>query len=211
MDVIAETSVQVTNEAQTFQWKGYGLKLYIPQGALPAGLEECKLLIKVALSGQFTLPQNTSLVSAMYWLESESQEKFSKHLTWEIQHCVKPTHTSNLSFVQPKCSQMDFPYEFKDVEGGVFSGDSTYAYGCVELDQFSGMGIVSEKPVSAPVYCARLYYLQKKTNEINIHFIITLNSEPHFTVSFEPVFRVCICDLGVFCRMLKSNTLLEVP
>ena len=189
MDVIAETTILVTNRAQTFHWAGYGLKLHIPQGALPDGLEECRLLIKVGLSGQFALPQNTSLVSAVYWLDSEPRREFSKHFTWEIQHRVKPTDTSKLSFVQ-KCSQTDLPCEFKDVEGGSFSRD--IAYGCVELDRFSGVGIVSEKPVSAPVYCAHLYYLKEETNKINIHFVITWNAEPHITVSSEPVSMECI-------------------
>ena len=120
MDVIAETSILITNQSQTFKWTGHGLKLHIPQGSLPVGLEECRLLMKVGLSGQFELPQNTSLVSAVYWLDSEPRREFSKHLTLEIQHCVKPTDTSKLSFVQAKCSQTDLPYEFKNVEGGTF-------------------------------------------------------------------------------------------
>ena len=70
MDVIAETSVLVTSKAQTFYWAGYGLKLHIPEGALPADVEKCTVLIKVGLSGQFKLPENTSIVSAIYWLNS---------------------------------------------------------------------------------------------------------------------------------------------
>ena len=183
MDVIAETSVRVTNQAETFNWAGYGLKLHIPQGSLPAGLEECRLLLKVGLSGRFKFPQNTSLVSAVYWLDSESRERFSKHLTLEIQHCVKLTDTSKLSFVRARCVQKHLPYEFKDVEGGVFSSDSDY--GSVELDQFSEVGIVCNEPVYA--YCARLYYLKKGTNQRDIHFVITWDMEAHTTVSFEPL------------------------
>ena len=88
MDTIAETSVQINNQAQSFHWAGYGLKLHIPQKALPAGLEKCRIIIKVGLSGQFILPQDTTLVSAVYWLDSEPQCKFSQPLTLEIQHCV---------------------------------------------------------------------------------------------------------------------------
>ena len=46
LDVIAETSVLVTNQSQTFHWAGYELKLHIPKEALPTGLKECRLLIK---------------------------------------------------------------------------------------------------------------------------------------------------------------------
>ena len=93
MNVIAETSVLVTNEAQTFNWKAYGLKLHIPPGSLPADLEECRLLIKVGISGQFELPENTSLVSAIYWVDNEPQCKFSQPLTMEIQHCMRETYS----------------------------------------------------------------------------------------------------------------------
>ena len=204
--------MQVTNEAQTFSWVGYGLKLNIPPGALPAGLKECELLMKVGLSGQFELPQNTSLVSAVYWLDSEPRCKFSKHLNLEIQHCVKPTNTSKLRFIRAKCAQKHLPYKFKDIERGVFTSDS--AYGSVELDQFSVMGIRDENPDR--VYCAFLYYLRRGINQRDIHFVITWNSEPHTTVSSEPLFSVdhCChllgiaagCPTGVHCQRCHNWT-----
>ena len=184
MDVIAETSVLITNQAQSFRWVGYGLKLRIPQQCLPAGLEECRLFLKVGLSGQFELPQNTSLVSAVYWLDSEPRQEFSKHLTLEIQHCVKPTHTSKLSFVQAKCSPTHPPYEFKNVEGGVFSSES--AYGCVQRDHFSLWTTVRDTLLpGVQLYCARLYYLRKGVNQIDIYFVITKDLETHATVSAD--------------------------
>ena len=180
--MIAETSVQVTNQAQTFHWAGYGLKLHIPQDALPAGLEECRLLIKVGLSGQFTLPQNTSLVSAVYWLDSEPRGKFSQPLTLEMQHCVKPTHTSRLSFVHAKCSQTQLPYALETVKSGVFSSESVY--GSVEVTHFSLFGAVCNEPASeVRLYRACLYYLRGGVNLINMHFVITWDDETHITVS----------------------------
>ena len=181
MDVIAETSVLITNQAQTFNWRGYGLKLHIPQGALPAGLEECRLLIKVGLSGQFALPENTSLVSAVYWIDSEPRHKFTQLLTVEIQHCVKLAHTSKLSFVHAKCSQKYLPYEFEAKEGGVFSSES--GYGCVQLTHFSIWSLIYKMLVPGVLYCARLYHLRKGVNRIDIHFVITKDLETHATVS----------------------------
>ena len=59
----------MTNQAQTFHWVGYGLN--IPQEALPAGLKQCEVIIKVGISGQFTLPQNTSFHTCMPdWISS---------------------------------------------------------------------------------------------------------------------------------------------
>ena len=181
MDVIAETSALITNQAQTFNWAGYGLKLHIPQQSLPARLEECRLHLKVALSGQFELPQSTSLVSAVYWIDSEPRCKFSKHLTLDIQHCVKPTDTSKLSFVQAKCSQTDLPYKFKNVEGGVFSSDSAHGY--VQCNCFSLFGAVYNKLVpQVQLYSAGIYYLRKGVKRIDIHFVITKDLETHATV-----------------------------
>ena len=200
VDVIAETSVLITNQAQTFNWAGYGLKLNVPKGALPAGLEECRLLIKVGLSGQFALPENTSLVSAVYWLDSEPRQEFSKHFTLEIQHCVKPTDTSKLSFVRAKCSQTDLPYKFKNVEGGVFSSSS--AYGCVQCNHFSLFGAVSD--IYDRLYYASIYYLRKgvNSNRIRIYFVITKNLETHATVSSE---LHTVCVPYSFCPLLSTH------
>ena len=170
-----ETSILVTNQAQTFHWVGCGLKLHIPQGTLPAGLEKCQLQIKVGLSGHFKLPENSSLVSAVYWLDSEPRCKFSQPITVEMQHCVKPSHTSRLSFVHAKCSQVQLPYDFKAVEGGVFSSESPY--GCVQLYHFSLVGLVINLILSEVIYCARLYYVKKGVNQREIHFVITKNLE----------------------------------
>ena len=187
VDVIAETSVLVTNQSQTFYWEGYGLKLHIPQGALPAGLEECTLLIKVGLSGSFEFPQNTSLVSAVYWLDSKPRCKFSKSLTVTIQHCVKPAHTSRLSFVHARCSQTHLPYLFETVEEGVFSSEN----GCLQLNHFSLLAVVLSVvsrvhqllPPGAQLYKASLYYLRKAATQRDIHFVITMDLEAHTTVS----------------------------
>ena len=199
VDVIAETSVLVTNQSQTFHWEGYGLKLHIPQGALPAGLEECTLFIKVGLSGSFEFPQNTSLVSAVYWLDSNPRCKFSKSLTVTIQHCVKPAHTSRLSFVHAKCSQTHLPYQFETVEEGVFSSDSVYGY--LQLNHFSLLAVVVLSVVSrvrqllppgAQLYKASLYYLRKAATQRDIHFVITMDLEAHTTVSSTPVLCITV-------------------
>ena len=182
--MIAETSVLVINQAQTFHWIGYGLKLHIPQDALPTGLEECQLLIKVGLSGQFTFPENTSLVSAVYWLDSEPRCKFSQPLTLEIQHCVKSTQTLSLNFVLARCSQRNLPYSFEILEGGEFS--SLSAYGCIQLHHFSLITLVKRLILGEDNirYRATLYYLKKGVNQREIHFVITKDQEPHVTVCY---------------------------
>ena len=206
------TSVLVTNQAQTFIWVGHGLKLHIPQGALPAGLKECRLFIKVGLSDQFALPQNTFLVSAVYFLDSEPRCTFSQPITVEIQHCVKTTYTSSLSFVHAKCFQTDLPYVFNTVKGGDFSSFSQY--GCLQLDHcFSHwvMGVVCNGTENNSMlaetallqYCASLYYL-KKDLEREIHIVITRGQE---AVSSEPLCSYC-CSLlshAIFIQVVQRR------
>ena len=202
MDVIAETSVLVTNHSQTFHWTGYGLKLHIPQEALPTGSEECRLLIKVGLSGQFALRQNTSLVSAVYWLDSEPRCTYSQPLTVEIQHCVKPIHSSRLSFIHAKCSQTHLPYVFEPVEGGEFSSESSY--GCVQLDHFSLLGVgCNDLTSGVRLYRACLFYLNNGANLRDIHFVITWDEEPHTTV------RWCALCCWSLSLLTKSSSRLS--
>ena len=188
LDVIGETSVLITNKAQTFHWEGYGLKLLIPPGALPPGMKQCELIIKVGISGQFTLPQNTSLASAVYWLHSEPRCEFSQPLTLEIQHCATSSQTSRLNFA--KCSHTSLPYKFDILKGGDFSED---AYGRIQLHTFSLITVLKWL-IFGPddlKYHARIYYLWKGENQREIHFVVTKDLEAHATVRFLRPLHCC--------------------
>jgi len=183
MVVIGETSLLVTSQAQTFNWADYGMKLNIPQGSLSKELKQCKLYIKVGLSGQFALPQNTSLVSAVYWLDSEPRCKFSELITLEIQHCAKPMQSSRLTFVRAKCSQKDLPYTFKMMDGGVFTQQTPF--GCISLDRFSILSVVKKIFVvedQQQYYCASFYYTGNPTSW-KVFFVVTANLDAYHTVS----------------------------
>ena len=211
MKWIAETKVMVFNQSQIFNWKGYGLKLHIPQGALPAGFKECKLLIKVGLSGQFALPENTSLVSAVYWIDSEPRSKFSKPLTLEMQHCAQSSQTSRLSFA--RCSHNSPPYAFEILEGGEFSSQSTY--GSIQLHSFSRITmllnwIFGDENVK---YRARLYYLMKRVEWREIYFFISKDLDTYATVC---CFYFISCFLYILAsvyyhRKFDRSTMAEVP
>ena len=180
--MIAETSVQINNQAQSFHWAGYGLKLHIPQKALPAGLEKCRIIIKVGLSGQFVLPQDTTLVSAVYWLDSEPRCKFSQPFTLKIQHCAMSSQTSSLSFAKAKCLQRNLPYTFEILDGGGFS--SLSAYGSIHLHSFSLITLVKRLILGDDNvrYRASTYYLRRGMNQKEIHFVITKDQEAYVTV-----------------------------
>ena len=177
VDVIGETHFLITSEAQTFHWEGYGLNIHVPQGSLPAGMAECRLDVKAALTGQFEFPGETEPVSAVYWLYSAV--KYSHPLTVEIQHCAKPTIVSGLRFVIAKCNEEEMPYKFKTLQRGVFTPFSSY--GSITLSHFSIVGVTSESGADIQ-YCSRLYYMGSKV-DWKVHFVITKDLEAFITVS----------------------------
>ncbi len=178
VNVIEETSCLVTNEAQTFHWKGYGLKLHIPPASLPPGIKQSSVNIKASLTGQYHFPGNTTLVSAVYWIQTPVM--FQQPVTLEIQHYAKSITRYPLKFAVAKCSQGDLPYQFKPLEGGVFSSFSSYA--SIALLHFSGLGVTQEAEGSEQLYCAKQYYIGSRINW-TAHFVVTKDLEAYITVS----------------------------
>ena len=143
-EIVAQTTFTLSQESHNLQFEGYGFKLHVPEGSLPAEVSEAKLNVQVSLSGQFRMPPDCELISAVYWVYSP--HKFTKPLTVEIQHCAvlsSDQQCSQLTFVSTKCTQKELPYMFKTRDGGVFSHHSSY--GSLSLTQFSGFGVVKRK------------------------------------------------------------------
>ena len=183
MDVIGETSLLVTSEAKNFYCINYGLNVHVPPGSLPAGVEECRVDIRVGLTGQFEFQKSSQLVSAVYWLSSPV--KFSKQLTVEIQHCATESPSSGLSFVIAKSSQEKLPYKFKALHGGVFTPHSSY--GSITLSQFSLLGIIASRLLRKRYY-AQVFYEQRTSSWIAT-FVITRNLKACISVSIAIVFQ----------------------
>ena len=160
-------------------------------------MNECQIRIQASLSGQFQFPEDTEMLSSIYWVTCP--HKFAKPVTVEIQHCVtKPEHLqhpSSLTFVVAKCTQKDLPYQFKTLDGGVFSPGSRH--GSIELTQSSALGVVlqsvmqwlgirSYQPQIDPKnYCARLYYSRSGIHSWEVYFAITWDLELHISVSIK--------------------------
>ena len=178
VEVCAETTVLVTNNPQSFIWKSYGLKLHIPQGCLPQDIPQCQIAIKASLAGQYEFPENSHLVSAVFWLRCVPLCTFTKKLSLEIDHCAKLDNTSRLSIVRAVCSQEHLPYTFKRL-GGTFNQHSSS--GTIELSGFSGVA-ATQGDSEEREYCAMLYYLIIG-HELLIHFVVTWNTKCHITVS----------------------------
>ena len=143
-EVIALTKFTLTQNPQNLQFEGYGFKLHVPVGSLPAGVSETQLNVQVSLSGHFQMPPDCELLSAVYRVYSP--HKFTKPLTVEIQHCAvlsSDQQCTQLTFVSTKCTQKELPYIFKAQNGGVFGHHSTY--GSLSLSQFSWLGVAKRK------------------------------------------------------------------
>ena len=183
--MVAQRDFVITNEAQTYSWEDYGFRLHVPEGSLEAGLSETTVNVRVSLSGHFQLPTNSELVSAVYWVFSP--HKFSQPLTVDIEHCAAPSQCSNLSFIRTKCTQKKLPYQFKELEGGVFSQNSTY--GSISVNHFSGLSIKRRKRSRSDEvsdeYCAQLFKSKSKETPMDCRliFAVTKDLEAYLTVS----------------------------
>ncbi len=163
-----------------------GFKLHVPEGCLPAGTTDVTLDVGVSLSGQFELPSDSHLVSAVYWLRCSV--KLEKPVVLEMQHCTSltdPSHCSQLSFVITECNQMELPYKFRLLEGGTFTQNSSF--GSISRSHFSGVGIIgwlSSTLVGAPVerYCGQQFY-RHSSSDWTLCFLVVKNLEAHLRVS----------------------------
>ena len=138
-NVPAEMEITLrAGEAQSFECCEYGYKLHFPKGALPEHLLECKIHVRVFLSGQYKLLKHYELVSAVYQISCPVE--LCKPVTLEIEHCAvfeRPEQISYLTFVK---SQSPHQIEFHPISGGQFSSYSSYA--TISLDSFSFFAVV---------------------------------------------------------------------
>jgi len=181
VEVIEETQFAVPNKGRSsFEWKGYGLRLHVPENSIPASMTECTINIKASLSGEFQLPEDSDLLSPVFWISVPCQ--FLKPVTLEIQHCTlreDETFISDLKFVSARCSQKFLPYIFRPVDKGVFTSHSYYA--SIELTHFSGLGIIGR--IRTPQsHCAHIYYSSNGVHKWTFYFIITRNLDIQINV-----------------------------
>jgi len=86
VDITPQAMFTLTQERQNLLFKGYGFKLNVPEGSLPAEISEIQLNVQVSLSGQLQMPPNCELFSALYLVYSP--HKFTKPLNIQTQHCA---------------------------------------------------------------------------------------------------------------------------
>ena len=122
-------------------WEEYGLKITIPHEAVPL-YDTVEVAITALVGGEFILPEDTELVSAVYAISVSKQ--FLKPVQLEIQHCVsieKPADSNYLSFATAPSDETSC--EFQPVKGaGEFSVRSRY--GRMYITEFSRWSIIKK-------------------------------------------------------------------
>ena len=131
---------------ETFDWNEYGLRISVSQDTL-SSTETIEIAVTVLVGGQFALPEDTELISAVYSISVS--KPLLKPVKLEIQHCahlLHEDHTSYLSFVTAP-SQQHPPYQFQLEKGGVFRPGNQF--GSIFLSQFSLKAII--KSITRPI------------------------------------------------------------
>ena len=122
-------------------WEEYGLRITIPHEAVPL-YDTVEVAINALVGGEFILPEDTELVSAVYAISVSKQ--FLKPVQLEIQHCVsieKPADSNYLSFATAPSDEASC--EFQPVKGaGEFSIGSRY--GSIYITEFSRWSIIKK-------------------------------------------------------------------
>ena len=139
--VAGKTSFLLQSDSQFFKWEDYGLRITIPQGAVPL-CSDVEVAITAVVGGEFILPEDTELVSAVYAISVS--KPLLKPVQLEIQHCVsieKPAHSNYLSFATAHSDRP--PYHFQPVEGGIFSIGNQY--GSISLSGVFIWSIIKKK------------------------------------------------------------------
>ena len=187
------TEFTVSTEGGYFEWKGYGLKLHVPEKSVPGDMEEARVNIRASLSGQFQLPEGSDLLSPVFWISAPC--KSTKPVRLEIQHCALREHEAvlpDLSFVSAIDSQRTLPYRFKQLDGGVFTKHSSY--GSIQLNHFCGIGVVGRKSTPRS-YCAHLYHNVKQIYDWRYYLAITQDLEAFKTVRHNHAYRITSGEL----------------
>ena len=159
------------NKPQKLKWPGYGFYIEVPEGALPSGVT-ASVGVKIILNGQFKLPENSHLISAVYWITSS--EVFLKEVAVNIQHCAvirSEEQCFKCKFIIAKCSQEVLPYRFKEKEG-LFNAHTQYA--TIKLRQFSLVGATSPENTELRYMGLKFYKTIPCARTVRVDFIFVV-------------------------------------
>ena len=135
---------------QTIDLSQFGLKLYFQPNT---SLEPVTIAIGVIESQNFTTPPNTTLVSALYYINASSE--LLQPVIIEIEHCINIDSIDNarLTFAR---ADIDSPptYAFEKLSDGNFGRTS---FGTIKLSKFSEVAIFAENASSTNYDLAQFF------------------------------------------------------
>ena len=170
-EVLAETVLEISGGGhQSVSWSGHGFRLTVPAGAVPAGTT-VSLAVKAILNGEFDLPPDCQLMSAIYWIHAS--QLFDRDVILHLEHCgviESEAECSKYQFVAGRCSQADLPYLLKIREGGVFTPHSCEA--SISVKQFSFYAVTG--PDGRSSYCSQVFYQPFQGEYVwQVDFVVT--------------------------------------
>ena len=174
------TEFTVSAQGANFKWEEYGFSFHVPEGSLPSGMEECKVNIRASFLKQFQLPEDTILLSPVFWISAPCIS--TKPVTLKIQHCAfreNERALSSLSFLSAKGPEMK-PYRFKHLDGGEFQQHTPF--GTIQLSHFCGICIAGRWNTPRS-YCVHSYRTMKQMYDWRFYLAITLDHPTQNAVS----------------------------
>ena len=137
--VVGEKLFEINGDcSQLLEWEEYGFRVQVPAGAFSG---PCDIAVKAIISGQFKLPKETELVSALYAIAAS--RTLEKSVCVEIEHCVRLENEQDckyLCFGVAMCSQEILPYTFEMLKDGFFS--PYHKFGKISRECFSIFGVL---------------------------------------------------------------------
>ena len=171
-----------------------GLRVYVPEGIIPSGVE-CYLAVVPVASGKFTFPFDFKPVGGIYAMAVSCS--ILKPITIEMEHCVDiPVNKMcpQLTFARAQHDKVSPPYEFKPCKDGIFVSGSRY--GSLDCHYFSfytmlvdlASWVIGTEPsgqtLSVERYKALLLYQKSKIvpRKWTVHFVVIKNLSQHMEV-----------------------------
>ena len=179
------------DKPQKLEWSGYGFYIEVPEGALPPDVT-ASVAVKVILAGQFELPEDSQLISAIFCISSS--EMFLKEVAVYIQHCAVITSASQCSefkFIIASCSQDVLPYKFKEKDG-LFNVHTQYAV--IKAKQFSFIGIKGSKKTKLR-YMSLKFHKPITCKKVDYVFVLFCDLKPYVKVDkcMVPFHHIHLC------------------
>ena len=150
---------------------GYGVIAEIPDGAIPPS-RTVSFVVRVIHSGQFELPNDSQLISAIYWISSS--EVFLKEVPFNIPHFAvirSEEQCSKFRFIIAETSQSELPYKFRE-RGGLFNPHTQYA--TIKLKQLNSMLFGAVGPKDTELYFSALKFYKPIPGTSKVEFIFVV-------------------------------------